>query len=254
MRSQVVLGVAVAGLLLVGGVSCGQWATSPTGPASPAVSPAASASGTPAASASPAGRSLSFVDLLAGILDLEKSPVPLTRDQAVRIGQALDGQAPDFRLDAWLTAQAAEILTADQKKFLASHGRFRPTLEAERAALLEELRRAAGADQAAPFSVPDPLPPADKPELECLSLLVTEFGSLQGEKGLALTQDQAKRLLPLCTEYVSLDGTIEGVLGAILTPEQKDYISKNAREGGLKPDIDALVRQVRDLLSARSKP
>lgn len=196
---------------------------------------ARSASPTPLAGVSPASMpvrsadSLSFHELVAGILELERSPEPITREQAVRILPALEGKVEAFEQGSALSAQAEQILSAEQKRFLlAERSQFRARSAADNKRFLEALARTAGpgaspagaAGQAAPEG-------GKKPEAPFLDLVAGEFEALQAEPGLALTAEQARRLLPLSEAYAKLPSTVDELLMDILTPSQRTFIVKN---------------------------
>lgn len=250
MRSLLLLGLAVAALLVVALA-----ARSTTAP-NPAGLPAAR---TPEPPGRQARGPHSLNQLLAGLLLLEESPVPLTPAQAARVGQAMDGGAPEFQRAAFLTAQAAEVLRDEQVAALAGSrpGRFEPAPRRERAALVDGLERLAGDDPAERPQVPTDLPegPSKKgmpPQV--LDLLALEYDEFQRDGRLALSRDQAGRLVPLAREYASLHLTIEEVLAEILSTEQEGYIADNL--GRLRPEetqMTLLDRQLRPLIAARAK-
>lgn len=264
MRTLVVLGLG--GLLLFGtGCSVSEPPAAPASPA-PLASTAAPASPGPIAStpvtppspqASPAPspmafEELTFDQLLEGLLLLEKSPVPLTREQAIRLDAALGGRVPDFDKGGYLTTQATQILTPEQRESLADGGeRSRPASDAQGRALLQELERLAGSGAPGQVEVPEGLPPgSDKPAIASIDLLATEPSLVEPP----LTSEQARALLPVCRAYVALDTTIEEVLRSVLTEQQEKFIAARVDRGGsLRDDMEALMQQVRALVSARAK-
>lgn len=250
MRALVVLGLAVAALLVVA------VAARSTKVANPAGLPTAKVPG-PAGNQARGPQNLN--QLLVGILLLEESPFPITPAQAARIGQAMDGGAPDFQVGAFLTARAAEVLRDEQVAALVAsrHARFEPATRPERVALVDDLKRLARTDSRERVPMPTGLPedPAKrgKPP-QVLDLLTTGYDELQRDERLALSQEQATRLLPLSQEYAFLHLTIEEVLVEILTSEQEEYIAGNL--GRVRPEesqMTVLDRQLRPLIAARAR-
>lgn len=195
---------------------------------------------------------LTFDQLLQGILLLEKSPVPVTREQAVDLDQALSGKVPDFAKGEYLTVQATEILTPEQRESLTSDGqRVRPATEAQGRDLVLQLERLAGSEAPGQVTVPETPPPgSDKPAIPSIDVLATDPTAVEPP----LTSEQARALLPVCRAYVALDTTIEEVLRSVLTEQQQQFIAARVDRGGaMQDDMEGLMQQVRKLVKERAK-
>lgn len=219
-------------------------------PPSPGMSPPASPQSPQASPLAPG--ELTFDQLLEGILLLEKSPVPIDREQAVDLDQALAGRVPDFAKGEYLTVQATEILTPEQRESLADGGgRFRPATDTQGRDLVLQLERLAGSEAPGQVTVPETPPPgSDKPSIPSIDVLATDPAVVQPP----LTSEQARALLPVCRAYVALDTTIEEVLRSVLTSQQQEFIAARVDRGGsLRDDMEGLMQQVRKLVRERAQ-
>jgi hypothetical protein len=174
--------------------------------------------------------------LVAGLVKLEESPVPLTAGQAKKmlaIMGTLDGSF--IKID-YLSAQIDGILTPAQKEYLSRQvtaGGPRPigtVIVQDVKRVKDRLIAIAGQGISTPIAFPDNYRPVEKspepglPFVPTFFLLVNCFDGL--EKG--ITADQAKKLLPIVNAYPQSgnpDKLTSELLG-VLTAEQKKEIDK----------------------------
>lgn len=229
LAAALVLGLAILAWLALGG----RRANAPGPVATPA------APGSPAA-ASPL-HELRFNELLQGVLLLQKGPFPVTDEQAVALGNVIQGLHPDQNAGCYVRLQVTESLTDAQKQVLdarfdalRAQPRFiyrSPEGQARRS-YTELLVKAAGEPRPAPLVVP--------PDYRCVDvdgakptpyadLLVEFHADLEEDPALRLTPEQVRRLVPCFLVYQDLVYTEESLILDILTPEQESYLGYNLR-------------------------
>lgn len=235
LAAALVLGLAILAWLALGGGR----ANAPA----PVSTPAASASGS--GSPSPSGPSplqeLRFNELLQGVLLLQKGPFPVTDEQAVALGNVIQGLHPDQNAGCYVRLQVTEALTEAQKQVLdarfdalrAQPGFIYRSPEGEpRRAYTELLVKEAGEPRPAALVVP--------PDYRCVDvdgakptpyadLLVEFHDDLEEDPALSLTPEQIRRLVPCFLVYQDLVYTEESLILDILTAEQESYLGYNLR-------------------------
>jgi hypothetical protein len=187
--------------------------------------------------------------LMYGMLRLEETPKALTKDQASKVLAVLKTQDDGFRIVEYGSTQLQEILTPGQKEFFkkqAGEGAVKPAklVSTETVKLIEEkMTRMAGGPAASTMQVPTdykaapPSAAGAPPSVPVLMLLLQSFDEMQNDRSVALSEDQAKRILPIIKAVNLPSSDPQNQILAHLTKDQKLQIDDFLKGYAEQPEL-----------------
>ena len=202
--------------------------------------------------------------LFRGLQDLDRSPVPVTPEQAQAINRVLDLLEIKFRKNEYYDEQVDVVLSSEQLAFLNHNAeglddermkeQFNPNALHN---IQADLERVAGIT-VAPDERPVPAAAAAPHRPETVSRITTfiiGYAAMQRDEHLRIQADEAVRLLPYVTGYVRLksrpQSTKHDVL-AILSDDQKRWIDEHPAPGSAVGDMTVLEHDVRTQMNGRA--
>lgn len=188
-----------------------------------------------------------------GILQLEGTPQAITREQAVKIKAVMNGEDPASYLGDYMVGQVGEILDASQKSFLESRRHTSGVDTARQKAVLAEFESIAGTKATEQVAMPAQAPRGGRSAAHYLVVLTACYDEMVSNPSLKPTPDQARKLLPYVNTFVNVPTTLQGIMLAALTDDQKKAIDLALSQPRTMPDQAEIGNRLSRITAERTR-